>query len=438
MDPSDLVLLIPLPVLLVFSALFSGAETALFGMTYNERLALRRESPAVERIVGRLLAEPRPLLITLLVGNMTVNVMYFVLASVALLRADNPAVGAALNIALVLLIVLVGEVLAKMLAATRRLALCRVVVRPIALFSRVLRPLVRGLDGVVIGPLARLVAPGRPGTPIGVDELNALIELGARRGDIDPHEEEQLAGIVSLGTVRIRHIMTPRVEMQWLRTSDGPGAVREAVQRTRQTKIPVLEAGSGDRVAGMLDARPYLAADAAGRRPALRRFLEPARFVPVSATLDRLLEHFRRTGSHVALCVDERGEIVGRVEIEQVAEELVGVLTGPGGADEHAGAVRLVGLGEWSVPGRLSVRDWSEMFDLPPDPRVATVAGLVMAALGRIPEAGDRVLVGHGAARLALEVESMNGRVVDRVRVALAERPEDGSSPGPAGAEGAP
>ena len=149
----------------------------------------------------------------------------------------------------------------------------------------------------------------------------------------------------------------------------------------------------------------------------LATLVRAVRFVPEIQRVDQLLEEFRRTGTKLAIAVDEYGGTAGLVSLKDVVEQIVGDLdmdqaigTSPATVPEH------LGMGSWRVSGRLSVHDWEEAFgmhDLPP--RVSTVGGLVMALLGRVPKPGDRARL----ANLSLEVERMDGDRVDSVLLRL-------------------
>jgi len=165
--------------------------------------------------------------------------------------------------------------------------------------------------------------------------------------------------------------------------------------------------------------RRVLAALAARGSADPRRFVEPVTYVPESATLDSLLEHFRTSGVHTALVADEHGTIAGLVEIEDAVGRL---LPTPGEGQAGDDEVQMIALGTWMVPGRLPVREWAHV--LGPEGaaagrRVTTVGGLVLAQLGRVPAVGDEVRVGG----VVLRVELMHGRSVETVRLSLA--PED-------------
>jgi len=166
-----------LPVLLVGSAFASGSETALFSLTHGERARLRRDAAAASAAVEALLARPRALLVFVLLLNMTANVGYFVVTSVLTTRAGSGLVGTVVAIGSVLLIILFGEVLAKMLARAQRVALCRAFGVPLRTLQLALNPLVAAIDGFVIAPVTRLVG-GSSARVLSGGEVAALMRTG--------------------------------------------------------------------------------------------------------------------------------------------------------------------------------------------------------------------------------------------------------------------
>lgn len=424
MSTADLPLFLVLLPLLVGSGLCSASETALFGLTHADRLRLRAVSPIAERAVATLLAQPRMLLITVLLLNMTVNVLYFVISSVLSMRAEHPLYAVGIAAGSLMCIVLFGEVLPKLLATAHRVGYCRVIAPPFLVAHRVLAPIRIVINTAAVAPASRLVRPPdvRAQARVTPEELDALIRLAAESGAINIDEQRLLGEVVDLASHRTRDVMTPRIDLPWLDKVDGPSRVRELVRDTGRTRLPVRDQADGGRVLGLLSAERYLATVTTHHRhvraPRIGRFVEPVTFVPDRLSLDRLLEHFQRTGENTVICVDEHGTITGLVSMEDAINELVLVPTGQTAAE--TGQVRLVGLGQWLVPGRLNARQWAEFFaeagTLPVGRvRASTVGGLVYAALGRIPSVGDEARYGN----VVLRVEEMVGRAVESVSVRI-------------------
>jgi CBS domain containing-hemolysin-like protein len=306
------------------------------------------------------------------------------------------------------------------------------VVAPIVLVVfRVLSPVRRVAEGLVVAPLARLVSPrrrkdgetGGGGAALTVAELSALVELGASQGELARDEQQLMAQVVELGTVRLRDVMAPRVQIHWLSSSARPEQVADLVRRTGVTHIPVYRGSPDKEILGMLDARRYLGAMAAGRTPRLTDGLLPVVYVPETARLDKLLPQFGRSHAEVLLCVDEYGTVDGLVRVGDVADRLVAKF-----AEEDAIAsemdelteqgVERLGEGRWIVPGKLGVREWSELFGQEVDRRASTVGGLVMAALGRMPRVGDEIEFKNVRVRVSV----LRGNLIERLEVFLEDK----------------
>jgi putative hemolysin len=424
MSLSTLVMLASLVPLIGLSAMFSATETALFSLGFADRARLRRTWPGAGRAADAVLSRPRPMLITVLLANNLVNITYFVLASVVA-SSTGPAAAAAIGAGSLLGLIVVGELIPKMLARAHPVRAAALLSGPFLVVFGIFGPVRRFLDSGIVAPLSRLILPRRPGgqARVSVEELGALLELAARGGAIEAGEQRLLAEIIELGTTRVREVMTPRVDMVTLDEQARAAEILDAARGSRRGWIPVVRSGPREQVLGFLDARRYLALRAVtGKDPRLADHLTPPLFVPETARLDHLLEQLRRTRGHMAMVVDELGALSGLVEIEDIVRELIRL---PGDESEVGQAqLRAVGPGRWSVGGRLPVRELAA-YCLGPggasalDRRAATVGGLVIMSLGRVPRVGDVVRLGS----LRLEVGAMQGRVVESVLVSAEPAP---------------
>lgn len=438
MDPALLPLALLLPPLMLLSALCSATETALFSLSYSDRVQLRRQSPASARAVARLLARPRALLLSVLMLANIANVAYFVVSSViALAEPDRERTGAAtllplaMSAASVLGLILLCDLLPKLLARRLRIAFCRVAAPGVLAAVRLVEPAQRVVEALVIAPLSRLLRPrSRPAPVLSVEELSVLLHVSARAGAIDSSEHVLLEDVVELSVVRAREVMTPRIDVPWI-DADAPLAGLLPLARGRDRPRIVLCRGSlDDAVLGWVDVKGVLSAWAAasGADPGLARFVRPMLYVPETARLDQVLDLFRAARGSTALCVDEYGTIVGMIDIDDVVGRLA--VKAPVSRDAEPGSAQPAGAGRWIVPGRFTVRELAGIFGSasggvtvrgrPVERRVTTVAGLVLLALGRLPRVGDEVRFGN----VTLLVESMRGRAIDRVLIGVDEAAE--------------
>jgi len=430
MDFPSLLMLLTLPVLLVASAFFSGSETALFSLTRHQRASFERSTGVVGRAIATLLHETRSLLITLLLGNMTVNVTYFVVSSVLLLRLrggggeggglSGPVLITALTVAPLLAIILLGEVLPKLIAARVSAAWARAIAIPMLLVHRGLTPVRVAASVAVIGPLARLIAPRQTPPALDADELESMLRLSQKRGVIDVNEEQLLRQVLALGEVRVRDLMVPRVDIEAHEVTQPVDRLIERIRETKLRFVPLYE-GDLDTVVGVAEAKRMLL-----RRPdspeAARAAAWPPRFVPEQARADQLLAEFRETGGTFAIVVDEFGGTAGLITLEDLVEQMVGEIPGVYETNEEP-EIEPLGPGRWRVDADLSVHSWPEVLGGARLRRlrdagaalsaVHTVGGLVMARLGRVPVEGDTVRLGN----LRITVRSVTGARIDDVTI---------------------
>ena len=416
-EPSLYTLLVGL---LLASAFFSSSETAFFSLSPSER---RRAGPAV----ARLLEDPRGLLVTILLGNLVINLLFFAFA--ARLGAGGTAGEELAAGALALFaIVLLGEVLPKSMALRARTEIARLGAGPFTLLVPLFGPLRRAADGVLELVYRALGEAGHSERGITAEELGRALEHSARQGLLLDSEADLLAGLAELEDIRVREIMLPRVDAVFLDLEDDDHA--EAVERAvaRKDAWVIVIQGDADHVVGRVRLRTLLTQPEADPR----ELLEPVLFVPEVASAMALLKLLQERHLAQAVVVDEWGGTAGLVSIEDVFEELVGELRVEGEVEEEL--VRPVGGGRFLVSGNLPIRDWNELFGHRVVPNeFETVGGFVVALFGRIPRVGDRVSAGG----LDFEVRALVRRRVTSLEISVAARaPAAALSSGRGGSEG--
>ncbi|GIW74070.1 MAG: hypothetical protein KatS3mg103_0592 [Phycisphaerales bacterium] len=422
-DPSGgglaVALIVLMAGLLACSAAASGSETALFGLTHGERVALRRQHPHAARIIDDLLAKPRRLLICVLLLNMVVNVLYFAAAALLLQATRSPWLGVLAAVVPLVAIILFGEILAKLVADTFRTQWARLAAPVLLSVSVAIGGLLMALDAWIVAPLARLLVPNTPANAAAGADVRHLIRQGAHAGAIDDHEQHLLEGVVNLSGVRARVAMRPRVDLPAVAAS-MPQAQLVALARQAGThRLPIFDE-RGQTITRILDVKATLARG----RPVLERPI----YVPENARLDRVLDQMRRRNARTAVCVDEHGQSTGLLEIADVVRGLVGLPLEH--ADGTGQGIVMVALGCWSVPGRMPVSNLARLLAdreaqaLGFPQEATTIAGAVMAALGRLARPGDTVSFGP----LRVEVQEVAGRSIERVLVSLAEHTDQGDA----------
>ena len=387
---SELPLLISLPILLIGSAFFSGSETALFGLTHNERDDLRRKGTIASTAIESLLHQPRMLLITVLLGNMVINVLYFVISSVLLLRTVDTSwfAQAFLAVATLLVIVIFGEVIPKLLANTTRIRFASFVAPPMLALHQIILPLREGLNKLVVEPLSRLTAPTSLPPELDHTELHELLEQFGGEGVIDDDEQRMLRDVVGLGDRRVKSVMTPRVRLHALPHDASRDDVLELARETKLTKFPIFQEDL-DNIVGILHVKRFLLDKHEGPIIQSRAVTRP-RFVPELAAIDRVLIGFRKSRTQLAIVVDEYGGTAGIIAIEDIVREIVGDLRDIRVVE--SGEIEQLAEDEWQVGGDVDLRDLrTAIGDVWLDEDAGSVGGLIVKKLGHIPARGERI-----------------------------------------------
>ncbi len=422
MDPINLILLLALPLLLIGSALFSGSETALFSLSAHQRVLLNQSKKAGAHAAALLLADTRALLVTLLIGNMVINVLYFTLSTLLIDRwlaegTINGTAVAGLAFATFLGVILFGEVLPKQVAAQKAPAWSGWVGVPLLAVHRAIAPVRLIAERLIITPLARLIAPPTTPPELSAEELETMLTMSRQRGIIDRDEQQLLRHVFELGQIKVRDVMVPRVDIHGHDLADPPKALIDLASDKRLRFLPVYE-DSLDQIRGIARTRELLL-DPPQTPQQVAPMLQPAYFVPEIAPADELLSNLRKHGRTFAIVVDEYGGTAGLVTIEDVVEHFIGDIPG---AYERSGEaqVQQLGRGEFRVDADLAVHDWAEWFGRNPAvskaaSEAATIGGVVLGLLGRMPVEGDRVEVGN----MVLRVDKIDGRRITSVHVAL-------------------
>lgn len=415
--PLVLLPLLALVLLLAFSALFSGAETAFFSLTAGQREALRSERPKVSRRIENLLAEPVQLLGAILLGNLIVNTTASALFTVLALKLARRTGGSAAlyagigGLVMTLVIIVFGEVIPKLAAARTPVAFATLVALPVTLARQLLAPPVRLLRRISAVFTPRSVEPDE----LSDEELQTMVAIGRERGVIVGHEQDILQNLIGLEKRTVAEVMTPRIDIVAL--SDNT-PVKEALERFRAaglSRMPVYRE-TIDNIIGTAYAKELLVApDSAAPVCSLCR---PAFFVPEVKRLLELLDELRRKGSHIAIVVDEFGQTAGLVTLEDLLEAVFGEITDEYDIAEELPWTRLDET-SWLVDGEIDIATLNRLLDNAfRGVGHERLAGFIHDRLGRLPRPGDR----FDWQNLVIEVRATDGNKLEKVLLRRRER----------------
>lgn len=442
--------------LLGLSAFFSSSETALMAFS---RIRLRRLAdsgdPPAKRI-SKLVESPARLLTTILIGNNLINTAITAIATALVLRwvVDEETALLLSTLTATTAILILGEITPKALAASSPETVARFVHRPIGALVWLMAPVNR-VFAAATDLLLRLTGRGRRHEPpVTEDDVRTLLTLGRQQGVFAPEEQRMVERIFAFGDLRVRDVMVPRVDVVGISREITWPELLARVRQEHFTRYPVYD-GDLDHIIGILHVKELmieaarrqpdaaashaqLAAHPGRQQPAatgitapgsggaggpplpehfdITRFIRPAYFIPESKRVVELLREMRQRRAHMAVVVDEFGGTAGIVTIEDLLEEVVGDISDE--FDHREPPIRRLDERTFSAAGSVRLEELNEHLSL----RLAceeadTIAGLVMAVLGRIPAPGDRVTQDG----VEMVVERMDGQRIERLLIRLPE-----------------
>ena len=379
-----------LVLLVLCSAVLTGAEAAYFSLGRSRLKRLAEEQSAEADPLAPLLREPHELLVTLLVGITLINIGASALAAAIAEQLLGPAGLPIAIIAMVFLLSVFGEVLPMTLAVEHPERFTAWVNRPVMWLSRLVAP-VRILLGGFTALTLRLVGSERRGDEpeITEDELRTLVDVGAREGVVERTEREMIHRVFELEDTSVREVMVPRPDMFCLDVATPRQQILFLLRENLHSRVPVYEA-TVDQIVGVLYTKELLP-HLHGLPPDfdLRGFLHPPYFVPESKRADALLREFQAKKLHLAVVVDEFGGTAGLVTLEDLLEELVGEIRDE--FDEEERLVQPLGEGVFRVSGKLSIDGLNAVTGLAVSSEsYDTVGGWALDLFGRVPNKGER------------------------------------------------
>ncbi len=388
--------------LIFFSGFFSAAEIGLMTVNRYRLRHLAASGHRGARLAQRLLERPDRVLGVVLLGNNFGNIAASSVATLMAVKVYGAGVLALVTGLLTLVILIVAEVAPKTLAALYP--------EPVAFGSAyVLTPLLRviyplvALTNFLANVLLRLfgvsLAPRRP-DQLSTEELRAVvIEAGAL---IPKSHQTMLLGILDLEKITVEDVMVPRREIEGLDLEADWDEILKVLSNTHYTRLPVYQ-GTLDNVLGMLHVRRALHLALAGRlnKDSLASAVLEPYYIPQGTPLATQLLNFKASRRHVGIVVDEYGDLMGLVTLEEILEEIVGEFTtAPPGTQED---IFPQPDGSFLINGSAAIRDVNRAlgWQLPLDgPK--TMNGLITEYLEDIPVPGTSLL--------------LNGYLVDIVR----------------------
>jgi Mg2+/Co2+ transporter CorB len=384
---------------LLLSAFFSASETAFTGASRSRMLVLERSGDRRAKLVNRLLEMRERFIGTVLIGNNIVNIGVSAFATSVLVAifGDEGAIYA--TVIMSVLVIVFAEVLPKTLAITSPDTVTLFISRPMSWVVALLGPLAIAIERMVRLMLLPFGITIGENTPIlsASEEIRGQVALLHKEGGVAKVERDMLGGLLDLEDLTVSEVMVHRTKMRTINADLSSEEIVREVLSSPYTRMPLWRE-SQENIVGLLHAKDLLRAlDAVGgdaSKLKVEAIALETWFVPDTTSLRDQLKAFLAKKTHFALVVDEYGEVMGLVTLEDILEEIVGDIK-----DEHdlsVQGVRPQPNGSVNVDGGVPIRDLNRAMDWNlPDEEATTIAGLVIHEAQTIPDTGQ-IFTFHG------------------------------------------
>ncbi|PIF01160.1 MAG: magnesium/cobalt efflux protein [Maribacter sp.] len=413
-----------LMILLLCSALISGAEVAFFGLSPTDINTIGQDKTAKGNIVVKLLERPKKLLATILIANNAINigiVLIFKLVGDTLFSNIDYFLFDFISVRFVLevlvatfLILMFGEILPKVYANRNRVSFSHFMAYPLKVLDFIFSPLSLPMRSSTIYLNERL---GTHKSNLSVDHLSQALELTSE-GDTTKEEQKLLEGIVSFGNTDTKQVMRPRIDLFALSEDMKFPDVLSEIKKQGYSRIPVFSENM-DNVLGVLyvkDLLPFIDRKSFNWVSLIR---EPY-FVPENKKLDDLLMEFQEKKNHLAVVVDEYGGTSGIVTLEDIIEEIVGDISDE--FDDEDLVYSKLDDFNYVFDGKTALKDFYRVVRIDDDGdfeeqkgESETIAGFVLEIAGKFPKKGSKVIFKN----YEFIVESLDKKRLKQIKVTL-------------------
>ena len=417
--------LVVLFILLLLSAFFSSAETALTTVNKIKMRSLAEDGNKNAKLVLKLNDNPGKMLSAILIGNNIVNLtassITTTIAYDLTVDITGPIAAYAVAIAtgvITILILIFGEIVPKTAANIKADKLALLYAQPINLIMIVLTPV-----SFIINIMARIIMfiiridPNAKTDAITEDELLTIVDVGHEDGVIEEEEREMIYNVFSLGDAKAKDVMVPRVNVIFANVESTYSELIDLFREHKFTRIPVYEETT-DNVIGTINMKDLLLYDHIEDFQ-VRDFLREAYFTYEHKIVSELLVEMREASYNIAIVLDEYGETAGLITLEDILEEIVGEIHDEYDEHEEDDLLTRVNDFEYILEGSISLDDLDDRLELGLESEeYDSLGGFMIENLDHHPEVGDEFTTERG---LRLVVESLDKNRIEKVHIYIPE-----------------
>lgn len=421
MDTSDAVQLVTLIILLVLSAFFSSAETALTTVNRFKMMTLAEDGNRKAKTVLAVIDNSPKMLSAILIGNNIVNLSASSLTTSIAYGFGGYIVGFATGI-LTFLILVFGEITPKTMATIYADELSLQYAGIIYVLMTILTPVIFFVNQFSSGVLFLLrVDPNRKNDSYTEDEIRTIVHASHEDGNIESDEKEMINNVFDFGDANAKDVMVPRVHVTFADVNSTYDELIEIFREDKFTRLPVYE-DTTDNVIGTINMKDLLLYDNT-KEFQLRDILRKPFFTYEFKKISELLVEMRQSSYNIAIVLDEYGETSGLITLEDLLEEIVGEIHDEYDENEDL-YIQKVGPNEYLVEASINLDDLNDELGTDLDSEdYDSLGGYMIERLDRLPQIGDNITTEEG---IHLTVRKVDKNRAETIQVILPDKkPED-------------
>ena len=422
MGPSDIALLCVLLILLLFSAFFSSAETAL---TTTNKVRLRmlvEEGNKQAIILDKILGNSRKMLSTILIGNNIVNIAASSLTTIFMQSVFNVSWIVSIGVGILTLVIIIfGEIIPKTVASIHAESIALAYAKPINFFMVVLTPIifVLNLFSSLFLKLFR-VNVNLNSKSITEDELRTLVGVSQEEGIIEEDEMDMINNVFDFGDTCAKDIMIPKVDITMVPLDITYNDLLNVIRKDKFTRMPVYKEDS-DNVIGIINIKDMMLMGVNPNNFYITKIMREPYFTHEKEELNDLLMEMRNKEPGMCIVLDEYGQTEGLITLEDIVEEIIGDIHDEFDEAEEQ-VIRPVGENEYIVEGSINLDDFNDQLGTEIDSEdYESLGGLIIEHLDRLPNKGDSVVIDN----CKLTVIKMDEKRIDLVKVVVTPKEDE-------------
>lgn len=421
MDSAVPLQLIVILILILLSAFFSSAETALTTVNRLRVQTLMEQENKKAKILSRVIEDSGKLLSTILIGNNIVNMSASSLTTVMVANLfGSTAVGVGTGL-ITLLILIFGEITPKTLAATHAEPIALAYARIIYGLMKIMTPVIFLVSNLANGVMFLLrIDPNAKSNTLTEHELRTIVNVSQENGVIEDEEKQMIYNVFDFGDSVAKDVMVPRIDMTFVDVESTYEELIEIFKVHKHTRFPVYEDNT-DNIIGIINVKDLILLSPEDDF-SIRNILRSPYFTYEYKTTASLMVDMRKASVNLAIVLDEYGATAGLITLENLLEEIVGEIRDEYDEDEEEDIKEILPGREYQVLGSAKLNDINEQLNLKLDSEdYDSIGGYIIEQLDKLPVQGQTVTLDNG---LRLVVEKTSKNRVELVHMYLPE-PEE-------------